>query len=84
MLCAALLSSAAVVIVVIKRGLLDLDVVVTKVVGWAGLALAVSGVLYLMHIWWVDRFQVTIGRLMFAVAVIAFLLAYVLSMFPSK
>ena len=59
-----------------RRGLLD--AIPREVAGLAGLGLALAGVLYLIHIWWTDRFQVSIGRLMLVVALIAVLLQGVL------
>jgi hypothetical protein len=69
--CLALLTCSAVLIVMDRRGLLE--GVVKEVAGEVALALALAGVLYLIHIWWAKRFQVSIGRLMLVVALIAVL-----------
>ncbi len=69
--CLALLACSAVLIVMDRRGLLE--GVLKEVSGHVGLALALASVLYLIHIWWADRFQVSIGRLMLVVALIAVL-----------
>jgi hypothetical protein len=86
LLAAALFGIAAILIAVGRLGLLDLhDVVrysqagldlnniVQEVAGWLGIALAVSGILYLVYIWAVHRFRVSIGRLMVIVAMLAVL-----------
>ncbi len=73
LVCVSLFACSAILIVVEKRGLLDLDGVANNAVGRAGAVLAVFGGLYFMHICWADRFQVSIGRLMIVVAVAAVL-----------
>jgi hypothetical protein len=77
MICVALLACSAVLIAVDKRGLLE--GVAKEASGLAGYALALCGGLYLIHIWWADRFRVSIGRLMLVVAIIAVLLQGVLA-----
>jgi hypothetical protein len=86
LLAAALLGIAAILIAVGRLGLLDLhdvvrysqadldlDNVVQAVAGWLGIALAAAGILYLIYIWGVYRFRVSIGRLMAIVAMLAVL-----------
>lgn len=80
--CVALLACSAILIVVVKRGLLGgLGYVATDALLVSGDALALAGLIYLLHIWWADRFRVTIGRLMLVVALVAVLfqglLAYI-------
>jgi hypothetical protein len=75
---AALLACAAVVIAVERRALIVLEPpVVKEVFGWLGMALALTGILYLIYIWWADRFRVSIGRLMVIVVMLAVLLGVV-------
>jgi hypothetical protein len=64
-----LLAFSAVLIVVEKRGILD--AAAGHVAGLAGLTLGLCGFLYLLVIY---RFQVSIGRFMTVVALIALLL----------
>src|SRR4051794_36770921 len=68
--CVALLACSAILIVVDRRGLLDLGPVAHGVLAWSGDALALAGLVHLLHILWADRFRVTIGRLMLVVAVL--------------
>ena len=75
---AALLTCAAIVIAVDRRGLIDLDPpVVKEAFGWLGMVLALSSILYLTYIWWADRFRVSIGRLMAVVVMMAVLLGVI-------
>src|SRR5262245_12459705 len=69
----AILACAAALMAVQKRGLLDLGHVAHEVLGWSSHALALAGVVYLIHIWWADRFRVSIGRSMVVVALVAVL-----------
>jgi hypothetical protein len=90
LLAAALLGAAAILIAVGRLGLRDLhdvvrysqavDNIVRDVAEWVGVALAVSGILYLISIWGADRFRVSIGRLMVVVAMLAVLLAVVITL----
>jgi hypothetical protein len=93
LIAAALLGAAAILIAEGRLGLLDLhdvvgysqaeldlDHIVRDVAGWVGVALAVSGILYLICIWGADRFRVSIGRLMVVVAMLAVLLQVVLTL----
>jgi hypothetical protein len=70
--CVGLLACSAVLIAVDRRGVVD--GVAKEVAGWAGLGLALAGVLYLIHIWWAARFRVSIGRFMLVVALAGVLL----------
>jgi hypothetical protein len=91
MLAAVLLGAGAIAIAVDRLGLLnfhdvvrysrddlDLDNIVRNLLGLLGLALAVSGIVYLIYVWSADRFRVSIGRLMLVVALLAVLLAVVI------
>jgi hypothetical protein len=93
LLAAALLGAAAILIAECRFGLLDLhdvvrysradldlDHIVRDVAGWLGVALTVSGILYLIYIWGADRFRVSIGRLMVVVAMLAVLLQVVITL----
>jgi hypothetical protein len=93
LIAAALLGAAAMLIAEGRLGLLDLhdvvrysqadldlDNIVRDVAGWVGVALAVSGILYLICIWGADRFRVSIGRLMVVMAMLAVLLQVVLTL----
>jgi hypothetical protein len=84
LIAAALLGAAAILIAEGRLGLLDLhdvvrysqaeldlDNMLRDVAGWLGVALTVSGILYLLYIWGADRFRVSIGRLMAVVALLA-------------
>lgn len=80
--CVALLACSAIVIVVVKRGLLGgLGYVATDGLLGSSYALALLSLAYLLHIWWADRFRLSIGRLMLVVALVAVLfqgsLAYI-------
>jgi hypothetical protein len=80
--CAAILDCAAVLIVVVHRGLFDLDDETRKVISIAGPSLAVFGLLYFFYIWGSGRFRVSIGRVMVFVAAVAVFLQIVLSFRP--
>ena len=67
-----ILSIAAILIAASRRGLFG-DVG-TETFGLIGLALAFVGFLYLIHIWWADRFRISIGRIMLLVVLLAILL----------
>lgn len=84
---AALFGAAAILIAESRLGLLDLhdvvrysqadfdlDNLVQPAAGWLGMALAVTGFVYLIHIWAANRYRVSIGRLMVIVAMLAVLL----------
>ncbi len=88
---AALLGAGAIAIAVARLQLLDfhdvvrfspadldLDNIVREIASWLGVALTVSGILYLIYIWGADRFRVSIGRLMLVVALLAVLLTVII------
>ena len=88
LLAAVLLGAGAIAIAVDRLGLLNfhdvvrysqaVDNLVRDVAEWVGVALAVSGILYLICIWGADRFRVSIGRLMLVMALLAVLLTVVI------
>jgi hypothetical protein len=67
-----LLGCSALLIAMGHRGFFD--GVANQVADFAGLTLGLCGGLYLILIWFADRFQMSIGRFMIVVAILAVLL----------
>jgi hypothetical protein len=63
-----------------SQATLDFDNILQEIVIWLGVALTVAGILTLIYIWGADRFQVSIGRVMVVVALLAVLLAVVITL----
>jgi succinate-acetate transporter protein len=93
LLAAALLGAGAILIAVgrlwpfefhdvvrYSHATIDFDNILQEITSWLGVALTVAGIFTLIYVWGADRFRVSIGRLMVVVALLAVLLAVVITL----